>query len=45
MTGRSDQRIGRDAVERYQILRKDLTALEGKVTAVLGPEKPARVVP
>jgi hypothetical protein len=45
MTTRSDQRIGRDAVERYQVLRKDLTALEARVTAVLGPEMPARVVP
>ena len=45
MTTRVDQRIGADAVERYQILRKDLTALEGRVTQVLGPEAPARVVP
>jgi hypothetical protein len=45
MTGRSDQRIGFDAIERYQILRKDLTALETRVTKVLGPEAPARVVP
>jgi hypothetical protein len=45
MTTRVDQRIGRDAVERYQVLRKDLTALEGRVTAVLGPETPARIVP
>jgi len=45
MTTRVDQRIGRDAVDRYQVLRKDLTALEGRVTAVLGPEKPTRIVP
>jgi photosystem II stability/assembly factor-like uncharacterized protein len=45
MTTRSDQRIGADAVERYQILRKDLNGLEARVTQVLGPEAPARVVP
>jgi photosystem II stability/assembly factor-like uncharacterized protein len=45
MTARADQRIGADAVERYQTLRKELTALETRVTQVLGPETPARVVP
>ena len=45
MTTRVDQRIGRDAVDRYQVLRKDLTAVEARATAVLGPETPARVVP
>src|SRR5689334_19433501 len=39
MTTRVDQRIGRDAVERYQTLRKDLDALEAKVNKTLGPEK------
>jgi hypothetical protein len=36
MTTRVDQRIGRDAVERYQTLRKELDALEAKARAVLG---------
>jgi len=36
MTGRVDQRIGRDAIERYQVLRKELDALEARVTAMLG---------
>jgi photosystem II stability/assembly factor-like uncharacterized protein len=36
MTTRADQRIGRDAVERYQTLRKDLDALESRVKQVLG---------
>jgi hypothetical protein len=36
MTARVDQRIGHDAVERYQTLRKDLDALEARVTQVLG---------
>jgi photosystem II stability/assembly factor-like uncharacterized protein len=36
MTTRVDQRIGRDAVERYQVLRKELDALETKAKAILG---------
>jgi photosystem II stability/assembly factor-like uncharacterized protein len=40
MTGRADQRIGRDAVERYSVLRKDLDAFEKEVNRVLGPEHP-----
>jgi hypothetical protein len=38
MTARADQRIGRDAVERYQTLRKELDALEARVGQVLGRE-------
>jgi len=38
MTARVDQRIGRDAVDRYQVLRKDLDALQAAVLRVLGPE-------
>jgi hypothetical protein len=38
MTSRVDQRIGRDAVDRYQVLRKDLDALQAAVLRVLGPE-------
>jgi hypothetical protein len=36
MTARVDQRIGHDAVERYQTLRKELNALEARVTHALG---------
>ena len=36
MTTRVDQRIGRDAIDRYQTLRKELTALEARVTAGAG---------
>jgi hypothetical protein len=36
MTARVDQRIGRDAVERYQVLRKELTVVEGRATQALG---------
>ncbi len=39
MTTRVDQRIGHDAVDRYQELRKELTAAEQRVNAALGPEK------
>jgi hypothetical protein len=39
MTTRADQRIGRDAVERYQTLRKELDALEARVNQTLGPER------
>ncbi|HVE31950.1 MAG TPA: hypothetical protein VNC18_00200 [Gemmatimonadaceae bacterium] len=39
MTTRVDQRIGHDAVERYQTLRKELDALEARVNKTLGPEK------
>ena len=39
MTTRVDQRIGRDAVERYQVLRKELDALEARVNKTLGAEK------
>jgi len=44
MTARSDQRIGHDAVDRFQVLRKELDALEARVNQVLGPERP-QVVP
>ena len=36
MTTRVDQRIGRDAVERYQTLRKELDAVKARAAAVLG---------
>jgi hypothetical protein len=40
MTARADQRIGRDAVDRYAVLRKDLDVFERDVNRVLGPERP-----
>jgi photosystem II stability/assembly factor-like uncharacterized protein len=39
MTSRVDQKIGRDAITRYQTLRKDLDAVEARVNKVLGAEK------
>jgi photosystem II stability/assembly factor-like uncharacterized protein len=38
MTGRVDQKIGRDAIERYQTLRKELDAVEARVNKTLGPQ-------
>ena len=39
MTSRVDQRIGRDAIARHTVLRKELDALETRVNQLLGPEK------
>jgi photosystem II stability/assembly factor-like uncharacterized protein len=39
MTTRADQRVGRDAVDRYQVLRKQLDAFEAKANPILGPAK------
>jgi photosystem II stability/assembly factor-like uncharacterized protein len=38
MTARADQKVGRDALERYQTLRKELDAVEAEVNRVLGPD-------
>lgn len=37
MTNRADQKIGRDAVERYQVLRKELDAMLKELTAIVEP--------
>jgi photosystem II stability/assembly factor-like uncharacterized protein len=37
MTANVDQKIGRDAIERYQVLKKELDALSAEVDRVLGP--------
>jgi hypothetical protein len=39
MTTSVDQKIGRDAVERYQTLKKELDAMRAEVDQVLGPAK------
>ena len=36
MTTRVDQKIGRDAIERHAVLRKELDAIKAKVDALLG---------
>lgn len=37
MTTRVDQKIGRDAIERYYVLRAELDAITSEVNRVLGP--------
>jgi photosystem II stability/assembly factor-like uncharacterized protein len=41
MTANVDQKIGRDAIERYNVLKKELDALRGEVDRVLGPAQTA----
>jgi hypothetical protein len=36
MTNQADQKLGRDAVERYQALRKQLDAVQAEARAILG---------
>jgi hypothetical protein len=36
----ADQRIGRDVVERYALLRRDLDAAQAEARAAIGPEPP-----
>ena len=39
MTAQADQKIGRDAIERYGVLRKELDGIEAETNAVLGRDK------
>ena len=39
MTARVDQKIGRDAIERYQVLKKELEAIDAELDRVLGATK------
>ena len=41
MTANVDQKIGRDAIERYATLKKELEAIRAEVDRVLGPAQPA----
>jgi hypothetical protein len=38
MTNSVDEKIGRDAIERYATLRKELDAVAAEVNRVVGPE-------
>src|SRR5258705_11392046 len=40
MTANVDQKIGRDAIERYETLRKELDAIRAEVDHMLGPAPP-----
>lgn len=42
MTNNTDQKVGRDAVERYGVLRKELDGRTAELDRILGPEMPAR---
>ena len=42
MTANVDQKIGRDAIERSEILRKELDTIRAEVNRLLGPEPNAR---
>ena len=41
MTNGADQKIGRDAIARYDVLKRELDALEAELTQVLGPAQPS----
>jgi hypothetical protein len=38
MTANTDQKVGRDALYRYEILRKELEAVKAELDQALGPE-------
>jgi photosystem II stability/assembly factor-like uncharacterized protein len=40
MTANVDQKIGRDAVERYEVLRRELDAIRAELDRILGPAQP-----
>jgi photosystem II stability/assembly factor-like uncharacterized protein len=42
MTARADQKVGRDALERYEVLKKELEALRAETDRVLGAGSEAR---
>ncbi|HET7113015.1 MAG TPA: hypothetical protein VFI57_05190, partial [Pyrinomonadaceae bacterium] len=37
MTANVDQKIGRDAIERYKVLKEELRFIRGHVNSILGP--------
>ena len=36
MTGRVDQKVGKDALDRYEVLKKELDALEASFNKIMG---------
>ena len=40
MTGGADQKIGRDAIARYQVLKQELDAITAELARVVGPATP-----
>jgi hypothetical protein len=43
MTANTDMKIGRDAIARYEVLRKELDAVRAEVDRALGPDRGAAV--
>jgi hypothetical protein len=39
MTANVDQKIGRDAIERYAVLKKEFDAVSAEVDQLLGPAR------
>jgi hypothetical protein len=44
MTANVDQKIGRDAIERYAVLRKELDEARAEVDRILGPTSSSSAV-
>ncbi|MBA2918218.1 hypothetical protein GON01_04430 [Sphingomonas sp. MAH-20] len=42
-TNSTDQKVGRDAIERYEVLRRDIDAITAELNAVLGPPTDAEL--
>jgi hypothetical protein len=40
LTNQADQRVGRDAKERYTVLRREMDAVIADLNAALGPDRP-----
>jgi hypothetical protein len=38
MTANTDQKVGRDAFQRYAVLRQELDAIRAELDRLLGPE-------
>ena len=43
MTTRADQKVGRDALERYTVLRKEFDAAQAEAIRILGVDRPQRM--
>jgi photosystem II stability/assembly factor-like uncharacterized protein len=43
MTANVDQKIGRDAIQRYEVLKKELDAVRAEVDRLLGPSLPSQL--
>ncbi len=37
MTSGADQKVGRDAIDRYAVLKKELDAIKAELDRILGP--------